>query len=73
MEILEFFFFFLIFCLHLADDRANVVDIVGKSYATESFDENEQKSLIVVGSAEITKAHGKHDISAPVITPNILV
>lgn len=73
MEVLKFFLFFFVIGFHLTDNRPNVVDVVSQSDTTECFDENQEKSLIVVGSADIAKSNGEHDVGAPVIAPNILV
>ena len=72
MEELEFLLAFLFALADGADDGTDVADVVGEGDAAEGLDEDEDEGLVGVGGGQVTKAHGEHDVGAPVVAPDVL-
>lgn len=71
VEVLEFFLFFFILGLDFTDDRPDATDVIGQSDATDSFNKNESRGFNEVRSANISKSDSQHDVSSPVISPDV--
>ena len=72
MKILEFFLLLLVLGLNLANNRPHAINIIGKRNTGECFNKNEYSSFSPISGPEIPKAHGQHNIGAPIIPPYIL-
>lgn len=55
-----------------ADKSPHIADVVSQSDAAEGLDEDQDNGLVVVGGRDVSKAHCQHDVSAPVVSPNVL-
>ena len=63
----------MIFRFNIHDEIADTADIVGQNNAANSLNEDEAKSLSVVGGSDITEANCEHDVGTPVIGPDIFL
>lgn len=62
----------MIFALpNWSNKGANIIDVIGKCNTAKCLDKNKDYGLIVVAGADVTKANGQHDISPPVVPPNV--
>lgn len=71
-ENFDLFFLFLIFRLDIHDKLSYTVDIVSEYYTAKCFDEDETKGLFEVRGCDIPKSNCKHNVSTPIVSPNIL-
>lgn len=55
-----------------ADESAHWGDVVGQRDTAKGLHENENQCFNVVGGTQIAETDGKHDVGAPVVTPDVL-
>ena len=55
-----------------SNEGANIIDVIGECNTAECLDKNKNYGFIIVASADVTKANGQHNISPPVVPPNVL-
>ena len=71
MEDFQLALFRLLVLPYCADESAHIADIISESYAAESLYEYQYDGFVLVGRCDVAEPHRQHDVSAPVIPPDI--
>ena len=71
MEDFQLALFGLLVLPYCADESAHVADIISESYAAESLYEHQYDGFVLVGGSDVAEPHRQHDVSTPVIPPDI--
>lgn len=69
----DFVFFALLEVLspNVTDERPNTIDVVSKRHTAECLNEDEAKSLEIVGCNDISESNCEHDVDCPVVRPDV--
>lgn len=62
-----------LFLLNVSKNASNYIDIISKNYTAKSLHKDQNQSLIIIASGNITKANCEHHIDCPVASPYILL
>ena len=71
MKILKPLLFLLVLCLNLANNGSNAINIIGERNTGKRLYKDKYRGFRPIGSPQITKSNRQHNISAPIVSPNI--